>query len=690
VGAVDSQYHSSRSRGGHGADPSDGGGSSSSSEHSPVRISKSDALERAGLGGVSASDLPAAVKNGDEQAVAMAAAAAAATFWSSRSAHRIVGRHRMKTINDEWDASLRWIAGWGEEQLNANSDTTAAPTSSSSSSSERRRDDREPTKRGRRRNRGAKPKEVNKWGLDGLSHEEETELLLLIDICVEECIGMTGGVDDRKTANPEDSKRSPDTTRTTPPARSDSKLGVGGNMLLTLISALTGKVASDRLIPSNQEHRIVVAGVVRLIFSSVIIFCLRSTFRWFVSSSFWGVSRRKNPHGDRWIDEDKVRGIRKGGGGKKKAGGGKKGRQQRKFKSSSSNGSGHLSPRASDQIETVHDEEASKDAGHLMKSTSQNSLTDEDDDAILELVRTTKTRPSKAKIVEAPISSSNSLVSSPNDTPVQSPTRPPQPRRNKRAETRTQKQYRPTPNTKSTPRRGYKAGRNTNRKDGTTQLKHPVPTEEQRLGAFQQLREFQRVQIAKLVNKKKEAALAAERANAINTKATASVSYSAIAAGSPPLSPTLSPRRAQEADPKPLAVLEALRLDSRETRAPPGLEPVTAGHTPDLTARSPLESVAGELLLSGMLEDEEDEKGGSRGNSGKNTNVLPPGFGGVPPHDISHENNTANPWSSSVHVANSLEVPLRGMSASDTNSAWSSQSHQSEGTRGAGNQSGIW
>ena len=77
-----------------------------------------------------------------------------------------------------------------------------------------------------------------------------------------------------------------------------------------------------------------------------------------------------------------------------------------------------------------------------MKSTSQNSLTDEDDDAILELVRTTKTRLSKAKAVESPISSSNSLVSSPNDTPVQSPTRPPQPRRNKRTETRTQKQYR--------------------------------------------------------------------------------------------------------------------------------------------------------------------------------------------------------------------------------------------------------
>ena len=64
-------------------------------------------------------------------------------------------------------------------------------------------------------------------------------------------------------------------------------------MLLTLISALTGKVASDRLIPSHQEHRIVLAGVVRLIFSSIIIFCLRSTFRWFVSSSFWQFTTAK-------------------------------------------------------------------------------------------------------------------------------------------------------------------------------------------------------------------------------------------------------------------------------------------------------------------------------------------------------------------------------------------------------------
>ena len=30
------------------------------------------------------------------------------------------------------------------------------------------------------------------------SNEEETELLLLIDVCVEECIGMTGGETDRQ------------------------------------------------------------------------------------------------------------------------------------------------------------------------------------------------------------------------------------------------------------------------------------------------------------------------------------------------------------------------------------------------------------------------------------------------------------------------------------------------------------
>lgn len=45
-----------------------------------------------------------------EETVQMAAVAAAAAVWSKSL--RIFGNHRMQRVNAEWDAALRWIAGW--------------------------------------------------------------------------------------------------------------------------------------------------------------------------------------------------------------------------------------------------------------------------------------------------------------------------------------------------------------------------------------------------------------------------------------------------------------------------------------------------------------------------------------------------------------------------------------------------
>jgi hypothetical protein len=49
-----------------------------------------------------------------EETVQMAAAAAAAAVWSKSL--RIFGNHRMQRVNAEWDAALRWIAGWDHHQ----------------------------------------------------------------------------------------------------------------------------------------------------------------------------------------------------------------------------------------------------------------------------------------------------------------------------------------------------------------------------------------------------------------------------------------------------------------------------------------------------------------------------------------------------------------------------------------------
>jgi hypothetical protein len=48
-----------------------------------------------------------------EETVQMAAAAAAAAVWSKSL--RIFGNHRMQRVNAEWDAALRWIAGWDQQ-----------------------------------------------------------------------------------------------------------------------------------------------------------------------------------------------------------------------------------------------------------------------------------------------------------------------------------------------------------------------------------------------------------------------------------------------------------------------------------------------------------------------------------------------------------------------------------------------
>lgn len=53
-----------------------------------------------------------------KETVQIAAAAAAAAVWSR--SFRIASDHRMQRINSEWDAALRWIAGW-DQQLHLHS-----------------------------------------------------------------------------------------------------------------------------------------------------------------------------------------------------------------------------------------------------------------------------------------------------------------------------------------------------------------------------------------------------------------------------------------------------------------------------------------------------------------------------------------------------------------------------------------
>ena len=71
--------------------------------------------------------IDSAIEGGD--ATTKAAAAAAAAFWSSLQSrsNTLLGRSsRMRAVNEEWGAALRWIAGWSSEELAADADAVAA------------------------------------------------------------------------------------------------------------------------------------------------------------------------------------------------------------------------------------------------------------------------------------------------------------------------------------------------------------------------------------------------------------------------------------------------------------------------------------------------------------------------------------------------------------------------------------
>ena len=57
---------------------------------------------------------PSAGSDPVRDTVQLAAAAAATAVWSKSI--RIFGNHRMQRVNSEWDAALRWIAGWDQKQ----------------------------------------------------------------------------------------------------------------------------------------------------------------------------------------------------------------------------------------------------------------------------------------------------------------------------------------------------------------------------------------------------------------------------------------------------------------------------------------------------------------------------------------------------------------------------------------------
>jgi len=133
-------------------------------------------------------------RGGGGGSVAMVAAAAAAALWSESENRR--GRLRMKAINIEWEASLRWISSWGQQQPG---DKAGTGSSGSMNGSRPTQD----SNRGSSRTNNRKRSVVH--GNDafdvGQSSDDYPDFIELLNACVAQCSGGSGEENIQDNAN---------------------------------------------------------------------------------------------------------------------------------------------------------------------------------------------------------------------------------------------------------------------------------------------------------------------------------------------------------------------------------------------------------------------------------------------------------------------------------------------------------
>ena len=385
-----------------------------------------------------------------KDATTKAAAAAAATFWSSLQSRSraLVGRpNRMKNVNEEWDAALRWIAGWGKDELNA--DSAAVSTAKAKKADAFKRRSRIQSRKASKLGQSA-----TKWDLvERLTAEEASELLLLIEMCVDKCVEMMA----------EDSEWS------------DKPKGRGSSIPSASSSTVTDRNGSgsgqtdvgslpQSLFLLTLPHPFA-AGILGLFLSSTLAYFLHMGYDWTLP---W--QREKEPSSE-WVSsnmdyDDRVAMPSSKSGGKK----GK--RRKRQAKLSVSSPENEKKPASSKREELSRTR-----AAQISKSLSQNSLSDDDDANLVGLVRNTK-RSSKS-------TSGNTPLRAPARTKIRGSTN------------NVSKKHLGASKYDSLSRQGSRQLKGKYRDSKSYQEKFPVPTEAQRHASHQQLREFQQIQLAR-------------------------------------------------------------------------------------------------------------------------------------------------------------------------------------------------
>lgn len=190
----------------------------------------------------------------------MAAAAAAAAVWS-RSI-RIFGNHRMRRVNSEWDAALRWIAGWDSGRGQGGSRDSSmppAPPLADDGGRRQRQQQQQPSK-------GSGKGGGDSGGDEGFDAFVD-DLARMLEACISQCVEDEGFEArlEREAGGGDDGQR----------VAAPSFLA--GDLVLRSLLGWIARSALSRLAPESKS---VLASTARLAVSSAAAYALRSLWTW--------------------------------------------------------------------------------------------------------------------------------------------------------------------------------------------------------------------------------------------------------------------------------------------------------------------------------------------------------------------------------------------------------------------------
>jgi len=219
---------------------------------------------------------------GEEDSVAMVAAAAAAAVWSEAGAKK--ESLRMGKVNEEWEEALRWISSWGQ-----NLQSTSVGASGTKTTGDRSRhahahaqtytqthhdinnNDMQSGGAGGKQRRKRDSSDRQRLPSERFSAENEIDFERFLDVCIDRCIGDDR--DDRAKALHEGDFHKVANYL-------DFRNTVGFNQILSSIRSIAQKVQSTRGVIQSRTYDQTLRSIFGFILSTTILWLARNINDW--------------------------------------------------------------------------------------------------------------------------------------------------------------------------------------------------------------------------------------------------------------------------------------------------------------------------------------------------------------------------------------------------------------------------